>query len=103
MSIVLLNRTRTRILRVLLLEGPSTCHELSLKLRLSLSTTRRHLNVLTSVGLIDRVPAGRFRASPEKVRSEVEAIGIVYLGGGMPPAPLLQGNRATPGPPLTIM
>lgn len=87
MSIVLMNRTRTRILRILLLEGPSTCPELSSKLRLSLSTTRRHLKVMTSVGLIERVPARRFRARPEKVRSEVEAISLVYLGAGMPPAP----------------
>lgn len=85
MTSILMNRTRTRILRVLLLEGPATCPELSSKLRLSLSTTRRHLNMMTIVGLIEPVPARRFRASPEKVRSEAEAIRIVYIGGGMPP------------------
>ncbi|WP_396134055.1 winged helix-turn-helix domain-containing protein [Arthrobacter sp. BE255] len=80
-----MNRTRTRILRVLLLEGPATCPELSSKLLLSLSATRRHLNLMASVGLIECVPARRFRASPEKVRGEAEAISAAYLGGVMPP------------------
>lgn len=97
-----MNRTRTRILRVLLLEGPFTCPELSSKLQLSLSTTRRHLNLMASVGLVERVPAKRFRASPEKVRSEVEAISLVYLGGGMPPGSYAS-KMSAPEPSPTIM
>lgn len=84
-SNILMNRTRTRILRVLFIKGPATCTELSSELRLSLSAIRRHLNLLTAVGLVERIPAGRFRACPEKVRGEAEAVSATYLSGVMPP------------------
>ncbi|WP_350224991.1 helix-turn-helix domain-containing protein [Arthrobacter sp. efr-133-TYG-120] len=85
-----MNRTRARILRVLLMEGSATCPELSSKLRLSLSSTRRHLNLMTTVGLVEQVPARRFRACPEKVRGELEAISSLYLSGVIP-----AGTRAS--------
>lgn len=66
------------------MEGSATCPELSSKLRLSVSSIRRHLNRMTAVGLIERVPGRRFRACPEKVRGELEAISSLYLSGVVP-------------------
>ncbi|WP_426225736.1 helix-turn-helix domain-containing protein [Pseudarthrobacter sp. DSP2-3-2b1] len=85
MSNILMNRTRTRILRVLLMDGPATCPALSSELRVSLSTVRRHLNLMTSVGLVERTHDRQFRARPEKVRREAEAMSAGLLNGTTPP------------------
>lgn len=45
---------------------------------------------MTAVGLVEHVPARRFRARPEKVRGELEAISALYLSGVMP-----AGTRAS--------
>ena len=39
---------------------------------------------MTAVGLVEHVPTRRFRARPEKVRGELEAISALYLSGVMP-------------------
>lgn len=85
MSSILMNRTRTRILRVLLMDGPATCPALSSELGLSLSTVRRHLKLMTSVGFVERIPARQFRACREKVRREAEEMSAGLLNGTTPP------------------
>ena len=80
MTNILMNRTRSQILRFLIRNGPSTCGEIGTGLQSSSSAICRHLAQLHSAGFVVRDSDGRFEACPEQVRAQLEALAAVFAG-----------------------
>ena len=80
MSNILMNRTRSKILRFLVRNGPSTCDDISSQLQSSPTAIRHHLGLLHSAELVERVSANKFQARPEEVRAQLEALAAVFAG-----------------------
>ncbi|MEO5318119.1 winged helix-turn-helix domain-containing protein [Arthrobacter sp. CC3] len=77
MSNILMNRTRSQIVRFLLKNGPSTCSEIGAGLQASPSTIRRQLNVLGNAGLVQRATS-QFTASPEQVQRQTDDFAATF-------------------------
>jgi predicted ArsR family transcriptional regulator len=84
MSNILMNRTRSRIIRFLLRNGPSTCGQIGRELSASPSTIRRQLGLLTEAGLVRRSSA-QFSASAEQVELRAAALEASFQVTIMPP------------------
>jgi predicted ArsR family transcriptional regulator len=85
MSNILMNRTRSQIIRFLLRNGPSTCGQIGTGLRASPSTIRRQLTLLGRAGLVQR-SSNQFDASAEQVQRQVEALAESFSAQIMPTA-----------------
>jgi predicted ArsR family transcriptional regulator len=83
MSNILMNRTRSQIIRFLLRNGPATCGQIGTGLRASPSTIRRQLTLLGRAGLVQR-SSNQFDASPEQVQRQVEALADSFNAQIMP-------------------
>ncbi|MDQ0078217.1 winged helix-turn-helix domain-containing protein [Arthrobacter oryzae] len=81
MSNILMNRTRSQIIRFLLKNGPSTCGQIGIELQASPSSIRRQLNALRESGLVRRTST-QFVASPEQVQRQLDALAASFDGGG---------------------
>ncbi|MBT2554940.1 helix-turn-helix domain-containing protein [Arthrobacter sp. ISL-5] len=81
MSNILMNRTRSQIIRFLLKNGPSTCGQIGVELQTSPSSIRRQLNVLRETGLVRRTST-QFVASPEQVQRQIDALAASFDGAG---------------------
>ena len=84
MSSILMNRTRSRIVRFLLRNGPSTCGQIGGELHASPSNVRRHLHLLRDAGLVQHSSA-KFSASPEHVQRHAGALAASFQVCVMPP------------------
>ena len=84
MSNILMNRTRSQIVRFLLKNGPSTCSEIGTELQASQSTIRRQLYLLGNAGLVRRT-SSQFAASPEQVQRQIDALAATFHRTVMPP------------------
>ncbi|MHA7220975.1 helix-turn-helix domain-containing protein [Arthrobacter sp. RHLT1-20] len=87
-----MNRTRSRIIRFLLRNGPSTCSEIGSALHASPSAIRRQLGLLLDAGLVQHSSA-QFSASPEQVQLHASALAASFQVSVMPsqcPAPMKQ-------------
>lgn len=84
MSNILMNQTRSRIIRFLLRNGPSTCGQIGRELGASPSATRRQLGLLTDAGLVQRSSA-QFSASAEQVQLHAAALEASFQVTVMPP------------------
>lgn len=73
-----MNRTRSRIIRFLLTNGPSTCSEVGSALGVSPPAIRQHLALLCCAGLVERNAAARFTAHPDQVLQEIEGIAATF-------------------------
>ncbi|PVZ60854.1 hypothetical protein C9424_00145 [Arthrobacter sp. H-02-3] len=88
MSSILMNRTRSRIIRFLLRNGPSTCSQIGRELRVSPSSVRRQLLLLRDAGLVEHSSA-RFRASPDRVQGHAAALAGTFQDASCRPDTLL--------------
>jgi predicted ArsR family transcriptional regulator len=79
-----MNRTRSRIVRFLLRNGPSSCTEIGIHLDASPSSVRRHLHLLLDAGLVQHSSA-KFSASAAQVHSHVSALEASFHLNVMPP------------------
>jgi biotin operon repressor len=86
MSNVLMNRTRSRIIRFLLKNGPSTSGQIGAELHASRSSIRHHLNALRDAGLV-RHTSTHFSTTPEQVQLQIEALAACFHCTVMPPDP----------------
>ena len=84
MSCILMNRTRSRIIRFLLRNGPSTCGQIGSELGASSSAIRRQLGLLTDAGLVKR-SSTQFSASAEQVQLNAAALEASFQVPVMPP------------------
>lgn len=83
MSSILMNRTRSRIIRFLLRNGPSTCGQIGSELCASPSAVRRHLGLLRDAGLVQQSSA-QFSVSPEHVQRQAGALAASFHVSVMP-------------------
>jgi predicted ArsR family transcriptional regulator len=74
MSSILMNPTRSQIIRFLLRNGPASCSEIGSALGVSSPAIRRHVVLLHGAGLVERMSVARFTARPDQVRGEIEAV-----------------------------
>jgi len=72
MSNILMNRTRSQIIRFLLRNGPATRRQIGDGVGASPSSVRRQLGILRDAGLV-KGSAGQFAASPHQVHLQIEA------------------------------
>ncbi|MDJ0353560.1 winged helix-turn-helix domain-containing protein [Pseudarthrobacter sp. PH31-O2] len=79
-----MNRTRSRIIRFLLRNGPSTCGQIGMGIGASPSAIRRQLGLLTDAGLVQRSSA-QFSASAEQVQLHAAAFEASFQVTVMPP------------------
>ncbi|WP_190989247.1 ArsR family transcriptional regulator [Pseudarthrobacter sulfonivorans] len=79
-----MNKTRSRIVRFLLRNGPSSCGQIGIHLDASPSKVRRHLQLLRDAGLVQHSSA-KFSASPEHVQRHVGALAAGFHVSVMPP------------------
>ena len=89
---ILMNRTRSQILRFLIRGGPSTPSVLASGLQASQATVRRHLLVLESAGYIQVLADERYYAHASLVECELIDLAAQY-SVHMPPTtalPLVQ-------------
>jgi predicted ArsR family transcriptional regulator len=84
MSSILMNRTRSRIIRFLLRNGPSTCGQIGSELSASPSAIRKQLGLLLDAGLVQR-SSTQFSASVEQVQLHAAALEASFRGTVMPP------------------
>jgi predicted ArsR family transcriptional regulator len=84
MSSILMNRTRSRIIRFLLRNGPSTCGQIGRELCTSTSAVRRHLGLLLDAGLVQR-SSTQFSASAKQVQLHATALEASFQVTVMPP------------------
>ena len=84
MSNILMNRTRSRIIRFLLRNGPSTCGQIGRELGTSPSAIRRQLGLLLDAGLVQR-SSTQFSASAEQVQLNAAALEESFQATVMPP------------------
>lgn len=78
-----MNRTRSRIIRFLLRNGPSSCGQIGSELGASPSAIRRQLDLLTDAGLVQR-SATQFSASAEQVQLNAAALAASFQVTVMP-------------------
>lgn len=78
-----MNPTRSRIIRFLLRNGPSTCAQIGSELRASPSAVRRQLGLLLDAGLVQR-SSTQFSASAEQVQLHVGALAASFRVSVMP-------------------
>jgi DNA-binding Lrp family transcriptional regulator len=78
-----MSRTRSRIIRFLLRNGPSSCGQIGIHLDMSPSNVRRHLDLLRDAGLVQHSSA-TFSASPEHVKRHFEALAARFQYTVMP-------------------
>ncbi len=84
MSNILMNRTRSQIIRFLLSNGPASCSEIGSALGVSSSAIRRHVVLLHRAGLVERISVARFTARPDQVLGQIEAVAASFTGEAKP-------------------
>ena len=70
---ILMNRTRSRLLRFLIVHGPASCGHASRALGLSQSTVRRQIMLLSDAGLITPL-AGTFGAQVDLIEKHLQEL-----------------------------
>lgn len=75
---ILMNRTRSQILRFLIRSGPSTPGMLASGLQTSRATVRRHLLVLESAGYIQALADERYSAHASFVECQLIDLAAQY-------------------------
>jgi predicted ArsR family transcriptional regulator len=77
MANILMNRTRSRIIRYLIAYGPASCTEIAAVLNMSASAVRRHLALLCEAGII--VPGtGTFIARADYIKRELDDLAASF-------------------------
>ncbi|WP_354215471.1 helix-turn-helix domain-containing protein [Arthrobacter sp. UYCo732] len=79
-----MNRTRSRIIRFLLRNGPSTCGQIGSELHTTPSNVRWHLSLLRDAGLVQHAST-QFSASPERVQRYASDLAASFHDSVMPP------------------
>ncbi|WP_373462207.1 winged helix-turn-helix domain-containing protein [Arthrobacter oryzae] len=69
MANILMNRTRSRLVRFLITCGPASCSEAAVALGLARSTVRRHAALLSEAGII--TGTATLGAEPDQVKRQL--------------------------------
>jgi predicted ArsR family transcriptional regulator len=80
MANILMNRTRSSLVRYLIAHGPASCSELAANMNMSASSVRRHLSLLCEAGII--VPkTGTFIARADHIKRELDDLAASFGQG----------------------
>ncbi|WP_091420163.1 helix-turn-helix domain-containing protein [Arthrobacter sp. OV608] len=81
MANILMNRTRSRLIRYLITHGPAKCNEITATLTLSASTVRKHLSVLSEAGVVI-LGSGMYEARRDMVEKELADLAATFQPAG---------------------
>ena len=81
MANILMNRTRSKIIRFLIAHGPATCHEVAAALDRSMPSLRRHLNLLRQAGIL-MLASGKYSAQPNEIERQSAELSAAFQSGG---------------------
>lgn len=81
MANILMNRTRSRLIRYLTLHGPATCYEVAAALNLSASSVRKHLTLLCGAGMIS-LESGTYAARPDEIERQLAELAATFQSVG---------------------
>lgn len=81
MANILMNRTRSRLIRYLITHGPATCREVAAALTLSASSVRKHLILLCEAGVVI-LGSGTYEARPDEVERELADLAATFQSAG---------------------
>ncbi|WP_455834122.1 ArsR/SmtB family transcription factor [Pseudarthrobacter siccitolerans] len=81
MANILMNRTRSRLIRYLIAHGPANCSEITAALTLSASTVRKHLSVLCEAGVVI-LGSGMYTARRDMVERELVDLAATFQSAG---------------------
>ncbi|WP_370872254.1 helix-turn-helix domain-containing protein [Arthrobacter bambusae] len=81
MANILMNRTRSRLIRYLITHGPATCDEVAAALNVSASSVRKHLTLLCEAGMIS-LGSGTYRARPDRIERHLADLAATFQSAG---------------------
>jgi predicted ArsR family transcriptional regulator len=81
MANILMNRTRSRLIRYLITHGPATCREVAAALTISTSSVRKHLSLLCEAGVVI-LGSGTYTARPDEVERELADLAATFQSAG---------------------
>ena len=81
MANILMNRTRSRLIRYLITHGPATCREVAAALGLSASAVRKNLSLLCEAGVVT-LGARTYEARPDAVEGELADLAAMFQSAG---------------------
>lgn len=81
MANILMNRTRSRLIRYLIIHGPATCREVAAALTISASSVRKHLSVLCEAGVVI-LGSGKYEARPDEIARELADLAATFQSAG---------------------
>ncbi|WP_354147523.1 helix-turn-helix domain-containing protein [Arthrobacter sp. 754] len=81
MANILMNRTRSRLIRYLITHGPATCREVAAALTISASSVRKHLSLLCEAGVVI-LGSGTYKARPDMVERELADLAATFQSAG---------------------
>jgi predicted ArsR family transcriptional regulator len=81
MANILMNRTRSRLIRYLITHGPATCPEVAAALTISASSVRKHLSLLCEAGIVI-LGSGTYMARPDMVERELADLASTFQSAG---------------------
>jgi DNA-binding Lrp family transcriptional regulator len=80
MANILMNRTRSRLIRYLIAHGPASCSEVAAALNMSASSVRRHITLLCEAGII--IPGtGTYSARPDDIKRQLDHLAASFGQG----------------------
>ena len=81
MANILMNRTRSRLIRYLIIHGQATCSEVAAALNVSDSSVRKHLTLLCEAGIIS-VGSGMYRARADQIERQLADFAATFQSAG---------------------
>ncbi|AUZ34424.1 hypothetical protein C3B78_08140 [Arthrobacter sp. PGP41] len=81
MANILMNRTRSRLIRYLITHGPATCREVAAALTISASSVRKHLSLLCEAGIVI-LGSEKYEAQPDEVERELTDLAATFQSAG---------------------
>lgn len=82
MANILMNRTRSRLIRYLIAHGPATCNEVAAALTLSASSVHKHLSLLCEAGVVIILGSGTYKARPDEIERELADLAATFQSAG---------------------
>ena len=81
MANILMNRTRSRLIRYLITHGPATRNEVAAALTLSASSVHKHLSLLCEAGVVI-LGSGTYKARPDEIERELADLAATFQSAG---------------------
>lgn len=80
MANILMNRTRSKIIRFLVAHGPATCHEVAAAFAESVASLQKHLNLLRQADIVT-LESGRYDARRDEIERQLAEVAATFHSG----------------------